>query len=132
MGNYCCGIYDQRPEMCKRYPEPGSYVPDVCTFYFSDGERKGSCDPNCNSSCCFLPRVGGEPGASPMPEIAGGEPCKHISYVSRHPALGDVPGERPTDPISGADREGDRPSSDAIELVLAAKRGSEGSGSDTP
>jgi len=64
-----------------------------------------------------------------MPEIAGGEPCKHIIYVERHPAVSDI-GE--ADTAVGGDREDHRPISDAIELVLAAKRSGEGSGNRTP
>jgi len=68
-----------------------------------------------------------------MQEIAGGEPCKHITYVDEHPTrAGAVPsiGEADTAPVG--DREGDRRVSDAIELVLAAKRGGEGDSSSTP
>lgn len=131
MGNYVCGIYDQRPEMCRKYPESGSYVPNTCSFYFAEGERKGECSPECNASCCFLPRVGGEPGGAPLPEIAGGEPCKHITYVDVHPSRA-VPGERPPDSLPPGGGEGDRPVLDALELVLAAKRRSEGDSSGTP
>jgi hypothetical protein len=134
MGHYRCGIYDQRPEMCRRYPESGSYIPQSCTFYFTEAGRQGSCDPDCNASCCFLPRLGGEPGGAPMPEIAGGEPCKHILYIGVDPAQ---PGSerssiREIDTAAGGDREGHRPVAEAIELVLAAKRGGEGSSSGSP
>jgi len=123
MGHYICGIYEERPEVCKKYPESGSYVPESCMYYFADGERKGGCDPDCNASCCFLPRQGGEPGGAPMPEIAGGEPCKHITYVDEHPSrAGAVPSIGEADTGAGGDREEDRPVSDAIELVLAEKR----------
>jgi hypothetical protein len=126
MGYYCCGIYDERPESCRRYPEPGSYVPPTCTFYFADGQRKGACSPECNASCCMLPRAGGEPGGAAMPEIAGGLPCQHLIYVGQHPA---VSGIRETDTEPGGDRGEDQPVTDPVELVLAEKRRREGGGS---
>jgi len=64
-----------------------------------------------------------------MPEIAGGEPCRHIIYVEQHPAMSSI---RETDTAAGGDREGHRPIDDAIELVLAAKRGGEGGGAGPP
>lgn len=116
MGYYICGIYERRPEMCRRYPELGSYQPESCTYYFADGKRKGFCDPECGAACCFLPRQGGEPGAPALPEIAGGEPCKYIIYVEQHPAMsGDGGGD--TEPRE--DRGGDREESDPVESVLA-------------
>jgi hypothetical protein len=33
----------------------------------------------------MLPREGGEPGGAPLPEIAGGEPCKHLDVVDKPP-----------------------------------------------
>lgn len=116
MGYMICGIYDKRPEACKRFPERGSYVPDQCSFYFADNERKGNCDPNCQASCCMLPRHKGEPTGPAMPEIAGGVPCKHLVYSETHPAM---PGDRQADTSSGEDRGGDREELDPVELALA-------------
>jgi hypothetical protein len=61
-----------------------------------------------------------------MPEVAGGLPCKHITYVSSVPSI------RETDTAAGGDREEHRPVDDALELVLAAKRSREGGSSGTP
>ena len=33
----------------------------------------------------MLPRQGGEPGGAPLPEIAGGMPCKHLISVDEAP-----------------------------------------------
>jgi hypothetical protein len=40
-----CRIYDDRPEMCRVFPTRERDIKDFdkCTFYFEDGERKGSC-----------------------------------------------------------------------------------------
>lgn len=116
MGYLICGIYENRPEMCKRYPESGSYVTEQCSFYFADGERKGECDPDCQASCCMLPRHQGEPTGPAMPEIAGGLPCKHVVYSETHPAL---PGNGEADTAAGGDRAEDKSVPDPIELVLA-------------
>jgi hypothetical protein len=85
MSYLVCGIYDRRPAMCRKYPEPTSWMPDSCGFYFADGERKGCCYLECQAACCMEPRVGGEPGGAPMPEIAGGLPCKHLISVDEPP-----------------------------------------------
>ena len=75
----CC-IYDTRPNVCRDYPKLEHYRPDVCTYYFIDGERLGSC--NCDTgACCQIPRQSGEPGGAPMPEIAGGKPCRHLIWA---------------------------------------------------
>lgn len=92
MGYWVCEIYEQRPKACRDYPQPGHWVPESCAYYFENGERKGDCDPECQSSCCMQPRVDGEPGGAAMPEIAGGMPCKHLVYVDRHPRSRKVPG----------------------------------------
>lgn len=115
-----CGIYDERPEVCKRYPEPGSYTPPGCSFWFdAEGQRGGECDPGCQASCCMLPRLGGEPGGAPLPEIAGGMPCRYLIVVDKHPGLS---GERPADTEPVADREGDREEPSPLELALAEIR----------
>ena len=128
MGYLICGIYENRPEMCKRYPESGSYIPEQCTFYFADGERKGSCDPECQASCCMLPRHQGEPTAPAMPEIAGGLPCKHIVYSETHPTL---PGDGKADSVSEGDRAEDRRVPDPVESVLAEISRGKGGGEGT-
>lgn len=116
MGYLICGIYKNRPEACKRYPEPGSYILEQCSYYFADGKRKGECDPECQASCCSLPRHQGEPTSPGLPEIAGGLPCKHLVYSETHPAVSGI-GE--TDTASGGDGEEDRAGTDPIERVLA-------------
>lgn len=117
MGYLICGIYEKRPEMCKKYPERDSYIPEQCSFYFTDDStRKGSCDPECQASCCVLPRHNGDPVAPGMPGIAGGEPCKHLVYVDRHPSLSELPGGGGAEPEG--DREEDRGESNPVELAL--------------
>lgn len=82
MRRMICEIYDDRPEMCREYPRADSYMPTSCGYFFpGDGTRRGSCDPECEGACCKVAREGGEPEAAPMPEEAGGEPCKHLVYV---------------------------------------------------
>lgn len=74
-----CSIYDTRPKVCRDYPKIEHYRPDVCTYYFIDGERLGDC--SCDvGACCQIPRQHGEPGGAPLPEIAGGLPCKHLVW----------------------------------------------------
>ena len=80
-----CGIRDKRPKVCEDYPKPGNYIPDCCGHYFTDEGKKGSCYLECQASCCMLPRQGGEPGGAPLPEIAGGIPCKHLDTVDEAP-----------------------------------------------
>jgi len=78
---WICEIYENRPDLCKRYPEPGSFVPNSCGFHFpGDGTRRGRCEPECEATCCKLPRVGGDPTATSLPEAAGGLPCKYLVY----------------------------------------------------
>ena len=109
MRQLICEIYEKRPEMCKRYPESGSYVPKQCAFYFVDGERRGNCDPECPAACCMLPRHQGEPTAPAMPEIAGGVPCKHLVYS---------PVASSSEPSGGVIDE-DRQGSGPVETALA-------------
>jgi len=78
MAYLICDIWDKRPQVCKDYPTRNSYTPESCGYYFNAEGRKGSCYMDCQASCCSLPRQGGEPGGAPLPEIAGGEPCKHL------------------------------------------------------
>lgn len=118
MGYYICGIYKDRPEMCKRYPERDSYIPEGCTFYFTDGERKGFCDPDCQASCCHLPRHQGEPTGPALPDIAGGLPCKHLEYVDHHPGLDEEQAGGGGTPV-GEDRGEDQQESSPLELALA-------------
>lgn len=116
MGYMICGIYEDRPEECKRYPEPGSYMLKQCSFYFADNERKGACDPECQAGCCMLPRHQGEPTGPAVPEIAGGLPCKHLVYAKAHPALST---DRKADTAAGKDRRDDSEELDPVELALA-------------
>lgn len=75
-----CAIYDQRPEMCRRYPQLSDYVPRECTFVFNGGsDRQGECACN-EGACCAIPRKDGEPEGMPLPEESGGQPCKHLVY----------------------------------------------------
>jgi hypothetical protein len=85
MSYLICSIHDKRPKVCRDYPQPDSYIPESCGFHFSGGEKKGCCYLECQASCCMLPREGGEPGGAPLPEIAGGEPCKHLDVVDKPP-----------------------------------------------
>ncbi len=79
---WICKIYKDRPEFCRRYPEPGSFVLPSCGYHFpGDGTRRGRCEPACDASCCRLPRMNGEPDGTSLPEAAGGMPCKHLDYV---------------------------------------------------
>lgn len=74
-----CGIYEERPRVCEEYPQPGHYRPPSCTFYFDElGQRFGECAEECMAACCRIPREGGEPGGAALPEVAGGQPCKHL------------------------------------------------------
>lgn len=116
MGYMICGIYDKRPEQCRRYPEPGSYIMDQCSFYFENGERKGECDPDCQASCCMEPRHKGEPTGPAMPEIAGGLPCKHLVYSATRPG---VSSDGKADTTPEEDRGDDREELDPVELALA-------------
>lgn len=79
---YICAIYEERPKECREYPRLDDYLPRSCTYFFAgDGTRRGGCSEECEAACCMLPRVGGEPGGAAMPEVAGGEPCRHLEYV---------------------------------------------------
>ena len=57
-------------------------MPDVCTYKFpggGTGAREGECACDMGA-CCATPREGGEPGGNPLPEEAGGAPCKHMVW----------------------------------------------------
>jgi len=84
MSYLVCGIYDKRPEVCRQYPNRYSYMPDSCGYFFSD-KREGCCYLECQAACCMEPREGGEPGGAPLPDIAGGEPCKYLISVDEPP-----------------------------------------------
>lgn len=94
MSYYVCGIYDTRPESCRRYPQRDSYRFDCCGYYFKADERKGSCYLDCQASCCMEPRKDGEPGGVGLQEVLGGMPCKHLVLVDTPPEGTVV--ERPT------------------------------------
>lgn len=104
MGYWICEIYERRPKACREYPQSGHWMPESCGYYFENGERKGDCAPECQSTCCMQPRVDGEPGGAALPEIAGGMPCKHLTYVDRHPRSSrSVPGHGEEDTKRGGD-----------------------------
>lgn len=88
-----CGIYETRPELCRIYPTVNHWTPDVCTYSFpyGDGTREGECACEVGA-CCATPRQNGEPGGTPLPEEAGGQPCKHLVWV-------DVEEEEPLEKI---------------------------------
>lgn len=90
-----CSIHKNRPEVCRSYPQPDNYIPESCGYYFSGDEKKGTCYLECQAACCSLPRRDGEPGGAPLPEIAGGMPCKHLEDVDTPPKGAVV--ERPED-----------------------------------
>jgi Fe-S-cluster containining protein len=77
-----CSIYERRPDVCRKYPTVSHYTPPECTFHFSGGERRGECACD-QGACCAIPREHGEPGGVPMPEEAGGTPCKYLVYEER-------------------------------------------------
>jgi hypothetical protein len=77
-----CSIYEKRPEVCKVYPTVTHYIPSECTYYFAGAERRGSCDCGIGA-CCATPRENGEPGGTPLPDIAGGMPCKYLEYIEK-------------------------------------------------
>jgi hypothetical protein len=95
MSYLICGIHDTRPDVCRNYPRHDSYMPESCGYRFTGGKRKGGCYMECQAECCMLPRQDGEPGGAPMPEIAGGIPCKHLIDVDDPPedAAVDMPEE---------------------------------------
>lgn len=74
-----CGIYEQRPEICKDYPKIDHYMPEECTYTFTGDKRGGSCACDI-AACCNTPRENGEPGGAPIPSIAGGKACKHLIW----------------------------------------------------
>ena len=74
-----CAIYEDRPEVCKVYPKVDHYLPKECTYAFIGGDRIGHCECN-EGACCAIPREGGLPGGTPLPESAGGAPCKHLVW----------------------------------------------------
>jgi Fe-S-cluster containining protein len=74
-----CSIYENRPDVCKQYPQVYHYVPEECTYWFAGSERVGRC--KCDvGACCNIPREGGLPGGAPLPEEAGGAPCKYLTW----------------------------------------------------
>ena len=74
-----CGIYEERPEVCRVYPKIDHYRPDECTYAFIGGECIGKCECDVGA-CCAIPREGGLPGGAPIPKEAGGQPCKHLVW----------------------------------------------------
>ena len=74
-----CSIYENRPELCVVYPKVDHYMPPECTFTYIGSEREGKCECNIGA-CCAVPREDGEPGGAPMPDVAGGKPCKYLVW----------------------------------------------------
>lgn len=74
-----CGIYEQRPQVCKDYPKIDHYLLEECTFTFIGHEKRGECACGIGA-CCNSPRENGEPGGTPLPSLAGGKPCKHLVW----------------------------------------------------
>jgi len=90
-----CGIWEDRPQICRDYPKVDHYMPEECTYTFNGEERRGECACDVGA-CCNAPRENGEPGGTPLPSIAGGRPCKHLVWKevdvpmeksASHPAL---------------------------------------------
>ena len=78
---YVCGIYKDRPVVCKEYPKADHYQPESCGYYFlGNGVRRGRCLEECDSTCCKLPRENGEPGGAAVPVEAGGMSCRHLEW----------------------------------------------------
>lgn len=76
-----CGIYDQRPELCRQYPNIAEYIPRECTYTFPDGRtREGECACGVGA-CCSVPRRDGEPTGQQLSEEDGGQPCKHLIMI---------------------------------------------------
>lgn len=115
-----CGIYEERPDVCKKYPERGSYQPQGCTYYFTEQGRQGDCDPYCQAACCMLPRADGLPGGAPLPEIAGGRPCKYLITAEQHPIItGDRTDNGTADTRLAGNPEEDREGLNPVERILA-------------
>ena len=82
-----CGIYEDRPQNCRDYPQASDFRPPGCTYSFDLGVRAGSCQPTvCGENlCCGYPREGGEPaGLTSHPHAPGkaaGTACKHLVWV---------------------------------------------------
>jgi len=106
---YVCGIYEERPKVCRDYPRADSYQPESCGFYFlGDGKRRGRCEEACDATCCKLPRENGEPGGGPLPEEVGGLPCRHLEWKEEEVTFGpeeqvDVEGDITEAPVRPAD-----------------------------
>ena len=78
-----CTIYENRPAFCRDYPKVTDFLPPDCTFHFVGAERRGSCQPEvCGQNmCCAYPREGGEPTGISLDSLAGGMPCKHLTWI---------------------------------------------------
>ena len=87
---WICSIYENRPELCKRYPEPGSLLMKSCGYFFpGDGTRQGKCEAACEAACCRMPRLDGIPDNPALPEAAGGLPCKYLVYTEEEIPIGE-------------------------------------------
>ena len=87
---WICSIYKDRPKQCREYPLATSFIPESCGFSFlGNGERRGRCEPECEATCCRLPRMDGEPTGAALPEAAGGKPCKYLVWTETEVRFGD-------------------------------------------
>ena len=77
-----CSIYEDRPKVCREYPEIDSWRPPECTYAFINGERVGRCACNVGA-CCAVPREKGLPGGAHLPEEAGGLPCQFLELRAK-------------------------------------------------
>ena len=90
-----CGAYGARPKVCQDYPTISDFIPPGCTFYFHNGERRGSCDPtSCGeNNCCSYPRKNGNPEGKHLDHIDGGLPCKHLKWEEEDAMEKDATGD---------------------------------------
>lgn len=88
MSNYgCMGMCKlhgtpNKPDRCVAYPQIHDHLRSKCTYYFQNGKRQGTCQPNvCQEEiCCAVPRDRGEPDGVHQDLLAGGLPCKHLEW----------------------------------------------------
>lgn len=88
MSNYgCMGLCKlhgtpDKPQRCQEWPKASDILPSKCTYYFENGKRQGTCQPNvCQEEiCCAQPRDRGEPNGKFVRMEDGGLPCKHLEW----------------------------------------------------
>ena len=99
-----CGIYEDRPKVCREYPKIDHYRPKECKFYFIGNDRLGSCDCG-KGACCAIPRQDGVPGGAPLPKVGGGKPCKHLVYEEKEKTASVAPLSRQEQIDSALERD---------------------------